>query len=204
MKKPLFSTAYLGSIEYFANLVRHKNIFIDVGEHYIKQTYRNRCVIYAANGKLPQIIPVVKVNGNHTKTKDIKIDYSGRWQKNHWRSIVSAYNQSPFFLYYKDDLETIFEKKFDFLIDFNTELTKIILNFIEAETTIHLSEDYIDSTEPETIDFRNSFSPKKPPTLSHPSYIQVFSEKYGFIPNLSIIDLLFNEGPNTLDYLLDL
>ena len=195
------STAYLGPVEYFASIVRHNSFTIDAGEHYIKQTYRNRCEILATSGKLPLVIPVVKVNGNHTRIKDIRIAYTEKWQKVHWRAIVSAYNHSPFFLYYRDDLEGFYFKKYQFLLDFNTELTGAVLNMLEADVTIKISEEYIEIDDKTIPDFRNHFSPKRKPETKMPEYIQVFSDKHGFIPNLSIIDLLFNEGPNALEYL---
>jgi len=183
-------------------MLESKKIFIENDEHYTKQTYRNRCLIYTANGSFPLSIPVVRVNGNHTKIRDIEISYFENWQQHHWRSIVSAYNQSPFFLYYMDDLEVFYKRKFKFLLDFNMQLTEHVLDCLDLNQKITLTEKYIENNDLLYLDMRNQFSPKKKNTdILFPEYVQVFGEKHGFIPNLSIIDLLFNEGPNALGYL---
>lgn len=205
MKNPLqtiFSTAYLGPIDYYASMVFLPQILFEREEHYIKQTYRNRCQIYTAKGLFSLSIPVNKVNGNRTKIKDIEISYMENWQKIHWRAIVSAYNQSPFFLYYRDNLEIFFNKKYKYLIDFNTQLTQVIFEAIGINPEIIFADKYIESGDPMYFDFRTKFSPKKE-NAEHlfAEYIQVFNENCGFIPNLSIVDLLFNEGPNALTYL---
>ena len=198
----VFSTAYLPPIGYFAPIINSQKTLIEDDENYVKQTYRNRCLIYTANGLFPLSIPVVKVNGNHTKIKDIEISYFENWQQHHWRSIVSAYNQSPFFLYYRDELEVFFTKQFKYLLDFNTELMKVILEALDLNTEIVFTEKFIGNDNHSYLDLRNKFNPKKRDTENgFPEYTQVFNEKHGFIPNLSIIDLLFNEGPNALDYL---
>ncbi|NOX48039.1 MAG: WbqC family protein [Chlorobi bacterium] len=200
--KAVFSTAYLAPIEYFATLIKYQEIFVEQGEHYVKQTYRNRCLIYTANGLFPLSIPVKKVNGNHTKVKDVEISYFENWQRHHWRSIVSAYNQSPFFLYYRDDLEGFYSRQFKYLLDFNTQLIKVLLDALGLEKELAIPEKYIENNDPDYLDLRNQFDPKKKnANVRFPKYIQVFAEKHGFIPNLSIIDLLFNEGPNALGYL---
>jgi len=189
----VFSTAYLPPVEYFSHLNKYQTIQIDIFENYIKQTYRNRCCIYSANGKLTLSIPVIKVDGNHTNIKNIEIDYRQPWQKIHWRAIESAYNSSPFFLYYRDDLEPFYMKKYKFLVDLNHELFAILCNLVGIKTENLFSGKYFEPS-PNIIDMRNSFSPKKQNDHSQKKYKQVFDEKFGFIPNLSIIDLLFNEG----------
>lgn len=199
----IFSTAYLPPIEYFYQLTKYRVIYIDIFENYVKQTYRNRCYIYTANGKLCMSIPVIKTTGNHTKVKDVKIDYKQSWHRLHWRSIESAYNSSPFFLYFRDYLEPFYEKKYKFLIDLNTELLHVLIKLSGIISDVKFTENYIKPNE-KINDFRNCISPKsKQPTVSSFSqYIQVFGDKHGFIPNLSIIDLLFNEGKTCNEYLL--
>lgn len=201
MKNILLPTAYLAPILYYCYLANYHAIIFEQQEHYIKQSYRNRCSIYAANGKMELSIPVHKI-ANRTLIKDVRIANEQNWQKLHWRSIASAYGSSPFYLYYNYELLPFYEKKFEFLWDFNESLQNKMLELIKVSispvyTTFYLSE------PPGVIDLRSSLHPKKNdlpfPTL--PSYQQVFQNKYGFFPNLSIIDLLFNLGPRCNDYL---
>lgn len=197
----LLSTAYLAPIEYFALLYQHKDCMIDVEEHYLKQSYRNRCIVGTAQGVMSLTIPVIKKNGNHTKVKDIEISYAENWQQHHWRSIVSAYNQSPYFLYYQDELIPFFEKKYEYLAEFNLELTQLLLNLLEIENTIQKTTSFITSDHKGIIDLRNSIHPKKESRIKFENYIQVFNDRNRFLPNLSILDLLFNLGPESLTYL---
>ncbi len=197
------STAYLPPIEYFALLLSENKIIIEKEETYPKQTYRNRCRILTANGILNLSIPVSKPNGNNTKTKDITIINTDRWFTNHWRAINSAYSGSPFFLYYKDDLQEFFSGRYDNLLKFNTELTIVLLNLIGISTTLTYSDSFaIPGQTNLPVDARYSITPKKEiASKNFEEYTQVFSSKFSFIPNLSIIDLLFNLGPETKEYL---
>lgn len=198
----LLSSAYLPPIEYMALILKHENVIIEKDESYLKQTYRNRCSILSANGILNLSIPVTKPDGNNTKTKGITILNTEAWYINHWRAINSAYSGSPFFLYYKDDLESFFSGIHNNLLDFNTGLTNELLSIIGIKSSITYSSSF---TMPNSVlyDYRFSLSPKIVNNSNNfVSYIQVFSNKFNFIPNLSIIDLLFNLGPDTLEYLM--
>ena len=200
MNELIVSTAYLPPIAFFVSIVETKRITVEQHENYLKQTYRNRCHILSANGILPLSIPVIKTDGNHTKLINIQISNINNWQLNHWRAIESAYNKSPFFLYYRDELEAFYLRKFNNLLEFNSELLSFLLRKIGLKIEIIFSDDFL-SIQNEENDLRFKFSPKKEEVIQFPHYYQVFEEKFGFIPNLSIIDLLFNEGPETLNYL---
>jgi hypothetical protein len=197
----LLSTAYFPPVSYMYVCLQADKVFIERFETYPKQTCRNRCRICGPNGVQTLSVPVVKVNGNHTLTKDIRIAASVPWQRLHRRSIETAYNNSPFFLYYKDDFASVFEKKFDFLLDLNSHILAILFKILRLETEAGYTDQYIKI--PAGIrDWRES-SGKKGPVINanFPSYSQVFSPKLGFIPDLSILDLIFNQGPESGDFL---
>ncbi len=201
----VFSIAYLPPIQYLTHWVCSDNKIMEQHDNYQKQTYRNRCKILGANGVVSLIVPVVKSRRAKIKTKELRISYDTRWQDLHWRSIVSAYNSTPFFEYYRDDFEVFYNKKFNFLFDFNMELFKVILNSLDYPVDISLSEDYLDKKD-NIIDFRNIIHPKKEFSLFDDKfksieYWQVFKERFNFVENLSVIDLIFNKGPEALDIL---
>jgi hypothetical protein len=185
----LLSTAYLPPISYIAEFFRPDEITIEIFETYQKQTIRNHCEIYGPNGKQKLSIPVIKVNGNHTLTKDIRISYIQDWQKIHWRSIETAYNNSPFFLYFKDYFEPFFLKKFDFLLDFNTKLMEVLFLILRIDKEINFTDH-----------FENRINDRRNLLLS--SYTQVFGPRWDFLPDLSIIDVIFNLGPEANTYLI--
>ena len=200
----LLSTAYFPPVQYFSKLLLPYPV-IEKYENYSKQSFRNRCVIYSANGPLTLVIPVVKDHGKKMPVTGVKIDYSENWQKIHLRSITSAYRSAPFFEFYFDEIEPFMIKKYTFLFDFNIEIIEKIKNCIGINTKISFTEKYTLNIS-EFSDFRDSIHPKPrliktDPFFNPVEYIQVFKERYGYIPNLSIIDLLFNEGPNTKNLL---
>ncbi|MDP2336489.1 MAG: WbqC family protein [Bacteroidota bacterium] len=203
----LLSTAYFAPVRYFSKLVTYPEIFIEQHEHFIKQTYRNRAVILGANGSIPLIVPIEKGREQKIKIKDLRIAHDEEWQRNHWRTIFSAYNSSPFFEYYADDLEPFFRKKPNFLLDFNQQITDTILELLEISIRINLTESFEQVPE-YCLNFREKISPKPhrnvdDTTFKAQPYTQVFSEKFGFVPDLSILDLLFNEGPSAHSVILD-
>ena len=193
------SSAYLAPIQYYSKLIYYKHIFIESDCNYLKQTYRNRCTIAAANGELALSIPVDKGDLLKCKTKDIRIANQTDWQRQHWRSIESAYRTSPFFEYYQDDFRPFFEKKWNFLWDFNSEIQQLVLSLLEIEVSVNETATFKKQFFDDEINARELIHPKKNVEETDPhfqtiSYYQVFFEKNGFIPNLSIIDLLFNMG----------
>ena len=197
----LLSSAYLPPIEYFSSIINSKKQLIEKHETYKKQTYRNRCRILGPNGILTLTIPINKPNGNHTKINEITISYFENWQQIHWRSIESSYNSSPFFLYYKEEFKEIYQKKHKYLFDLNNDFLKLISEFIGIEFTINLTSKFVNNPT-NILDLRNIISPKKlSQKIDFIKYSQVFANKFGFTPNLSIIDLLFNIGPEAIDYL---
>lgn len=201
----LLSTAYLPPIQYISKFTLKQPVFIEQFEHYSKQSYRNRCQILSANGILSLTIPVVKATTKKILTKDVKIDYSTNWQKLHAKGIEAAYKNAPYYEYYIDDLMPFFEKKETFLLDLNLHILDMLSELISLDLSTQLTSDYIFDNE-DISDFRESIHPKvskmKPdPDFMIKPYHQTFNDRFPFIPNLSIIDLLFNEGPETIYYL---
>lgn len=203
MKPVLLSTAYLPPISWMAVALQSGSIVLEIHETYPKQTFRNRCTIATSSGRLSLTVPVKRINGNHTKTCDIQIDNSKNWQLMHWRSIITAYNKSPYFLFYRDLIEPVFSRKHELLINLNNELLNVLLKALRIKSVeIRISDNFL--LKPEIYNLRNSFHPKYPNKaimIELPRYIQSFEENHGYIPDLSIIDLLFNLGPEALSYL---
>jgi len=195
----ILSTAYFPPVQYFSKLKLFENIIIENDENYIKQTYRNRCKIYSANGTLTLSIPVKKGPDLKTKIKDCEIDYSTDWQNTHYRAIKSAYGKSPFYEFYIDDLMFVFTDKHKYLYELNLQIIDIVLENLGMENKIRVNKDYIN--DPSFPDYREKIAPKskwEDPCFKQKKYIQIFENKHGFKENLSILDLLFNEGPNSV------
>jgi len=189
------TTAYLAPVEYYAALAKADTVILEKCDNYVKQTYRNRCHIAAANGPMVLSIPVEKGSSAKQLTRDVRISEHTGWQQNHWRSIESAYNSTPFFEYYKDDLIPFYEKKWDFLWDFNQEIQTIILELLDLHPEVRFTSEYKSTYDGKILDLRESIHPKKVNSNnSVKPYYQVFDQRFGFQPNLSIIDLLFNMG----------
>ena len=200
-KGAVFPLFYLPSIEYFSKILKHQdNLLIENAENFRKQSYRNRAIIHSPNGALNLIVPVIKGAKNHTLVKDVRISYDFRWQKLHWMSLQTSYRSSAYFEYYEDDLAIFYDKKWDFLFDYNED----ILGLLNRLLKINISYNYTKSFEQTYTgldDYRESIHPKLASDINFKPYYQVFEERNGFLPNLSIVDLLFNQGPQSIKYL---
>ena len=204
--KALLSSTYFGPIQWYQKLNRYDECLIERHESFIKQTYRNRMIIPTTNGPLSLTIPT-----NHDislSMKDIRISDHANWRHVHWNALLSAYGESPFFEYYQDDIRPFFEKKYEFLFDFNMETTEKMIELLDIRPKISITEAYIQSKElkeeGEIKDFRDAIRPKKPlpdAEFAPKRYYQVYEQKHGFQPNMSILDLLFNEGNEAIFYL---
>lgn len=198
-KNVLLSIAYLPPVSWFSMLLKD-HVQIEQHEAYQRQSYRNRCLIYTERGVLPLSIPVSKPNGNHTLITDISIYNSERWFQNHWRAFQSAYEASPYFLYYKDEFQDFYTGGFDNLFDYDKQLILKVCELLGIQPQLSFTEKF-EKNPVNTQDLRNFFTPKKPVYGSFTRYIQVFSNRHGFLPDLSILDLLFNLGSESKSYL---
>ena len=195
----LLLPTYFPSISQFAAMVQADSITFEMEDNFQKQTNRNRMYIYSPNGVQLLNIPVKHSAENHQKTKDVKIEDAFDWQKQHFKSLEAAYRASPFFEYFEDDLAPIFQKKHTFLMDLNLEALDIVSNCLGFDLKFKKTEEYFHETT-DFSDFRHLANGKKD-TLQFKSYTQVFEEKHGYLNNLSILDLLFNEGRYAVEYL---
>ena len=207
--KALLSSTYFGPVQWYQKLHRYDECLIEQYESFIKQTYRNRMVIATTNGPLALTIPTN--HGDSMLMKDIRISDHANWRHVHWNAILSAYGESPFFEYYQDDIRFFFEKKYEFLFDFNMEITEKMIELLDIRPKISVTDEYLPKLSEEQrvkceewIDFRDVIRPKKPlpdPEFTPKRYYQVYEQKHGFLPNMSILDLLFNEGNEAIFHL---
>lgn len=193
--KVLLPISYLGPVSYYSTLLKSEEIFIETKEHFVKQSVRNRCVILSANGVQTLSVPKERKSSDKTLITNIKISNTQNWQKLHWQSLISSYNSSPFFEYYKDNLEEFYLIPQLNLFDFNVKLTETILSFLQKEKQIKFTSEFSDNFD--GIDLRNHSWNNK----NMEKYEQVFTDKIEFQSDLSVIDLLFNLGPETTSYL---
>ena len=201
-KTIIISTAYYPPISYLQEIRNANKVIIEAHENYNRQTYRNRCEILSCNGKLTLSIPIKKTSVDKIPIKEIEIDNSTRWQKIHYYAIKSAYGKSPFYTFYEDILLTpLLGTKYDSLFELNNNVLNSILSILKIEADISFSESYKKS-EINILDYRESFHPKKKQNnIVSKTYIQTFNDRFHFIPNLSILDLVFNTGPDSILYL---
>ena len=197
----LIHPTYFPSISNFAAMVQSESITFEVADNFQKQTNRNRTYIYSPNGIQLLNIPVKHSKESHQKTKDIKIETDFDWQKQHFKSLEAAYRSSPFFEYFEDDIRPIFEKKQLFLLDLNFEIVALLSKCFRIKLDYTTTTEYFHEVDTETItDLRALVNGKKDVSIFE-NYTQVFDDKHGFINNLSVLDLLFNEGKYAMDYL---
>ena len=200
MESVLLSSAYLPPVSFFTAINSGGDVLIEQYDNYCKQTYRNRCRIATAAGVQVLTVPIVKSSSPKQLMKDVRISDHGEWRRQHWNALESAYMNSPFFMYYQDDFRPFYENKYEFLIDFNTELTLLIMKLAGMDRPIKLTESYGKNGENLT-DLRRMADPGTDEPLECRPYWQVFKEKYVFLANLSAVDLLFNMGPEFPLYL---
>ncbi len=194
----LLSTTYFGPIQWYQKLYRAEHVEIEQWESFQKQTYRNRCLIATANGVQALTVPVE--HGDSPLIKDIRLSDHGNWRHLHWNALQSAYGESPFFEYYQDDIRPFFERHWTFLLDFNEEIRQKMCELIDIQPNVSYTEGFIPEESPLTS-YRTAISPKHPqddPDFQPKRYYQVYDQKHGFLPNLSILDLLFNMGPESI------
>ena len=198
--KIIIHPTYFPNIAHFTAMLQADEVTLEMEDNYQKQTYRNRTFIYGANGKLQLSIPIVHSQKDRQKYRDIKIYNTEKWQLVHWKSLESAYKTSPFFEFYEDDIRPLFNQKSEYLLDFNLKCLEVICECLQTDLNITKTEVY-EKTIANKIDYRQLANSRKESQFDFDAYTQVFGDKHGFIPNLSILDLVFNEGPNALNYL---
>ena len=206
MTTALLSSAYCAPVQWYQKLNRYDAVVVEQYDNFLKQTYRNRCIIATANGTQALTIPVEKGDTDKCLIRDVRISDHGNWRRLHWNALATAYGDSPFFDYYVDDLRPFYEQRFAFLLDFNMQMTAKakLCELLDITPNISLSEEYVKDVESGVDDFREVIRPKHPmpdADFIPKPYYQVYAQRHGFIPNLSILDLLFNMGNEALFYL---
>ena len=197
----LLSTSYFGPVQWYQKLHRADAVLMEQWESFQKQTYRNRCLIATTNGVQALTVPVER--GSSSLIRDMRISDHGNWRHLHWMALQSAYGESPFFEYYQDDIRPFFEKRWDYLMDYNEAICKKMCELIDIQPKIDRTIEFV--LEPsDVIDMRAAINPKRPAPdadFTPKPYYQVYTQKHGFLPNLSVLDLLFNMGPESIFYL---
>jgi len=188
---------YFPNIHQFTQIIKANNILFEVSDNYQKQTFRNRTYIYGANGKLGLFIPVIHTHKYRELFKDVKISYDSNWMDLHLKSLQSAYRSSPYFEYFEDDFIKLYSEKEKFLADFNIKCIRLISSLLDLDLDYKISGEYVEKTN-DIIDLRDLSNARKEKKIDTPKYIQVFESKHGYINNLSILDLIFSEGPNSV------
>lgn len=200
----LLSSAYFPPVQWMQKLHRYGHAIVERCDNFTKQTYRNRCLIATANGVQALTVPIERYDGTKCPMRDIRISDHGEWRHLHWNAIVSAYGESPFFIYYADDLRPFFERRWEYLFDFNMGITAKLCELLDVRPNISVSDEYMDAAAVDADDFRDAIRPKHPlpdAAFTPHEYYQVHALRQGFQPNMSALDLLCNEGPEGIFYL---
>lgn len=201
MKSILIEPQYAGTCSYWKLMLDAEFVVFDIHEHYVKRSFRNRACILGANGLLQLSIPLESGKSQHSAFKDVRISYKEDWQKHHWQSLLSAYSRSPYFEYYEHHFLPLYEKKPSFLLDWNLDLFRLLQNLLKQEIKFELSAIYKKKENCKETDCRNLILPRNINYESFPAYTQVFSDRMPFVEDLSILDLLFNTGNRSVDFL---
>ncbi|MDB5226542.1 MAG: WbqC-like family protein [Bacteroidota bacterium] len=201
VKTILIESQYIGSCSYWKELLRSEKIYLDRHEHFVKRSYRNRAHILGANGLLRLSIPLESGKHQHSAMKDVRISYNENWQKIHWQSLTSTYRRSPFFEFYEDHLRKMYETQYELLFEYNYNFMQVITGLLKINLPVTETDKYIAAVDDNIKDYRNYFLPGKEPGNDFTVYPQVFSDRFEFIPDLCVLDLLFNMGTRSLDYL---
>ena len=213
--KALLSTTYFGPVQWYQKLYRYEEVEIEQWESFQKQTYRNRCLIATTQGVQALTVPVERNSQlsalNSQLIKDVRISDHGNWRHLHWNALVSAYGESPFFEYYQDDIRPFFEKRWDYLLDFNEAIREKMCELLDIQPKVSYSLEFrevansqLSTLNSQLKDYRERIRPKHPmadPDFEAKPYYQVYQQKHGFLVNLSVLDLLFNMGPEGIFYL---
>lgn len=203
MKTTLIHPGYCLPIIHYACIAQADHVIFEALDNYQKQSYRTRTKIATANGILQLTIPIMHNRGSarHQLTFEVKLENTFHWQRDHWRSLKIAYQTSPYFEYYEDAFEPLYHNVYEKLIDFNLACHECIMECLQLEKEITYTEEYFRNPKPPITNARLLITSKKEPDYKLPEYHQLFHDKHGYLPNLSILDLLFNEGPNAISYL---
>ncbi len=200
----ILSSTYFGPVQWYQKLNRYGLCLLERHDHFVKQTYRNRCLIATTAGTQALTVPTEHDKGGKCDMACISVSDHGNWRHLHWNALLSAYGESPFFEYYADDLHPFFEQRWESLFDFDLAITHKLCELLDIRPNLQLTDQYANAGELRADDYRDAICPKKPlpdPTFEPTPYYQVYQQKHGFQPNLSILDLLFNEGNEAIFYL---
>ncbi len=205
-RQMILELQYAAPIQYYARLLQYPGVILEQWEHYEKASYRNRCYIANPNGRLRLTIPLKRGKHERQPIRAVKIANDTPWQQLHWSSLISSYRSAPYFEYYEDRLAPFYQQPFDSLFEFNQQLMTCLLDLLDMKLSLSFSGSYVKAYPESVSDWRSGIHPKahkmRPdPAFEVPVYHQVFEPQQGFIPNLSIYDLLFNEGPHAIEHL---